>query len=140
MQITFAQQALVQLFYAVRRIVDEAGRALPRGAKVEGLLFDEMRYDRADAIGSDLPIFVESLASGVCNATVKDSMIPLATELRSADTVEGVTAARAEFEALDTDDGVRCVLAMPAEPMLWAVALTGLKPEELECLEANEGA
>ena len=41
---------------------------------------------------------------------------------------------------MDTDDGVRCVLAMPAEPMLWAVALTGLKPEELECLEANEGA
>ena len=34
-EVTFAQQALVQLFYAVRRVVDEAGRALPKGAKVE---------------------------------------------------------------------------------------------------------
>ena len=72
-EVTFAQQALVQLFYAVRRVVDEAGRALPKGAKVEGLLFDEMRYDRADAIGSDLPIFIQKMDGKLCNATVKDS-------------------------------------------------------------------
>ena len=89
-EVTFAQQALVQLFYAVRRVVDEAGRALPKGAKVEGLLFDETRYDRADAIGSDLPIFVDSLAGGICNATIKDSMVPLNTQLRASDTLEGV--------------------------------------------------
>ena len=33
---TFAQMVVLKLFYAVRRVVDEAGRALPKGAKVEG--------------------------------------------------------------------------------------------------------
>ena len=140
-EITFAQQALVQLFYAVRRVVDEAGRALPKGAKVEGLLFDEMRYDRADAIGSDLPIYIQAVDGGLCNATAKDSMEPLPAVLRSADTLEGVYSAQTELEELHTADGSSmCVLALPAESMLWAVALTGLDPEELKCLEANEGA
>jgi len=140
-EVTFAQQALVQLFYAVRRVVDEAGRALPKGAKVEGLLFDEMRYDRADAIGSDLPIFIQKMDGKLCNATVKDSMEPLPAALRAAETLEGVYAAQKELEELRAaDGGSMCVLALPAEPMLWAVALTGLEPDELECREANEGA
>ena len=32
----------------VRRVVDEAGRSLPRGSAVQGLLYDEARYERAD--------------------------------------------------------------------------------------------
>ena len=44
---TFAQMVVIKLFYDVRRTIDEAGRSLPRGAAVEGLLFDEARYERA---------------------------------------------------------------------------------------------
>ena len=59
---------VLKLFYAVRRVVDEAGKALPQGAGVQGLLFDEARYDRADTIGQDLPIILAT-ASGFANAT-----------------------------------------------------------------------
>lgn len=134
---TFAQQALVQLFYAVRRVVDEAGKSLPAGARVEGLLFDEMRYERADTIGSDQPIFLESASGGFVNATVKDANEPLTCELRAPLTSDELSAAQAELESLQ-GPGVTTVLALPADAMLWAEALTGLKPSQLECVE--EGA
>ena len=44
---TFAQMVVLKLFYAVRRVVDEAGKALPQGAGVQGLLFDEARLSFA---------------------------------------------------------------------------------------------
>ena len=36
-------RVVMKLFYSVRRVVDEAGRSLPNGAAVQGLLFDEAR-------------------------------------------------------------------------------------------------
>merc|ERR1719310_1838858 len=65
---TFAQMVVMKLFYSVRRVIDEAGRALPSGAGVQGLLFDEARYDRADTIGQNLPIYVQT-STGFVNAT-----------------------------------------------------------------------
>ena len=136
-EVTFAQQALVQLFYAVRRVVDEAGKSLPAGARVEGLLFDERRYERADTIGSDQPIFLEALSGGFVNATVKDAADPMRCELRAPLTSDELSAAQVELEEL-SEPGVTTVLALPADAMLWAEALTGLKPSQLECVE--EGA
>lgn len=136
-EITFAQQALVQLFYAVRRVVDEAGKSLPKGARVEGLLFDEARYDRADTIGSDQPIFLDSFAD-IVNATAKDMRDPLPVELRTASTAEELRAVQAELDGLDGPDASFAAIAIPADAMLWAEALTGLKPNQLECVE--EGA
>ena len=137
-EVTFAQQALVQLFYAVRRVVDEAGRALPKGAKVEGLLFDEARYDRADAIGSDVPIFLQTLTGDIVNATLKGGADPVPAVLRSPENSEELYAAQGELSKLDGSSP--SVIALSAEPMLWAQALTGLPESELVCLEANEGA
>lgn len=37
------RRVVMKLFYSVRRVVDEAGRSLPNGAAVQGLLFDEAR-------------------------------------------------------------------------------------------------
>lgn len=132
---TFAQMVVTMLFYAVRRVVDEAGRALPSGAAVQGLLFDEMRYDRADTIGQDLPIFVET-SSGLVNATAVTGWESLSTEIRAPTTVEELRVAVAELETVEAP----AALALPADPLLWAVSLTGLEPDELQCLQGNEGA
>lgn len=137
--ITFAQMVVMKLFYAVRRVVDEAGTSLPKGSAVEGLLFDELRYDRADTIGQDLPIFVET-TSGIVNATVRgpmDSYFP--AEIRTPTSVEELSEARDELESLSGSD-VTTAIVLSADPMLWATALTGLRPDQLVCLEANEGA
>eukprot|EP00316_Scyphosphaera_apsteinii_P012784 CAMPEP_0119325106 /NCGR_PEP_ID=MMETSP1333-20130426/64995_1 /TAXON_ID=418940 /ORGANISM="Scyphosphaera apsteinii, Strain RCC1455" /LENGTH=224 /DNA_ID=CAMNT_0007332993 /DNA_START=126 /DNA_END=800 /DNA_ORIENTATION=- len=152
---TFAQMVVVKLFYAVRRVVDEAGKALPKGAAVEGLLFDEARYDRADTIGQDIPIILES-PSGLVNATIQDSKHPVCAELRAPTSPEELSAAQSAFEGIcdscvttarqtDTIDvggvGVRMkAIALPADPLLWAMAFTGLKPSQLQSLEANQGA
>ena len=138
-EITFAQQVLVQLFYAVRRVVDEAGRALPSGATVEGLLFDELRYERADTIGSSAPIFLDTGgATSLVNATTKDGREEVVAVLRAPTTSEELAAAQAELES--SDDDALAIIALPPVPMLWAQALTGLDPGQLECLEGNEGA
>ena len=141
-EVTFAQQSLVQLFYAVRRVVDEAGKALPRGAKVQGLLYDESRYDRADTIGADLPIFLDTGAGNLVNATVKGSVVPVPAALRAPLAREDLKGAQEELEALKdgSEEELTAAIALPADPMLWAEALTGLEPDQLVCLEANEGA
>jgi hypothetical protein len=142
-EITFAQMIVVKLFYAVRRVVDEAGTALPQGAAVQGLLFDADTYDRADTIGQDLPIYVADPAGMLVNATSLDSEVPLqGTEIRSPTSVEELSAAMAELEGLveSADAPVTAAIALPAEPMLWAVALTGMDESTLQCLEGNEGA
>jgi len=134
---TFAQMVLVKLFYAVRRIVDEAGKSLPSGSKVEGMLFDGMTYDRADTIGADHPIFVDNGAADIVNATLVDVRDPLTIELRQASTSEELDAAQAELAGLGDADVITAI-ALPADAMLWAEALTGLKPSQLECVD--EGA
>ena len=141
---TFAQMVVLKLFYAVRRVVDEAGKALPQGAGVQGLLFDGARYDRADTLGQDLPIFVEQVAgSGVVNnATLSGQEDAVPTALRTVSTLEELCAAQAELEqaAADAPGEATRAIALPADAMLWAVALTGVEECQLEALEANAGA
>lgn len=142
-EVTFAQQSLLQLFYAVRKVVDEAGRALPSGAKVQGLLYDEARFERADTIGADnVPVFLQTAAGGFVNATLKEDIVPINLELRAPLANADLTAAIDELCVVGEDEGceVTTVVALPADPMLWAAALTGLEPEELACKEGNEGA
>jgi hypothetical protein len=82
---TFAQMVVHKLFYSVRRVVDEAGRALPSGARIEGVLYAEDRYDRADTLGlSNIPIYVQLSGAGeegsagvIVNATARDQWDPL---------------------------------------------------------------
>ena len=137
-ELTFAQMVVMKLFYAVRRVVDEAGCSLPNGAAVQGLLFDEQRYDRADTIGQDLPIYV-STASGLVNATQLGSQDPLPMELRTVASVDQLQAAEDELQDLSSTNAVSAI-ALPADAMLWASALTGRAPRDLECLAGNEGA
>ena len=140
-EVTFAQMALVKLFYAVRRVVDEAGKSLPKGAKVQGILFSEDRYDRADTIGADVPIYVDT-AAGLVNATAAGVMDALpSAELRAPASASELGLAQAELESLATAGPERLTaIALTAEPLLWALALTGLNASQLECLEANVGA
>lgn len=137
---TFAQMVVMKLFYSVRRVVDEAGRSLPNGAAVQGLLFDAARYDRADTIGQNLPIYVQT-GSGLVNATDSgawEAGLELAgVELRTPTNVDELSLGIGELE--EASPSVAAV-ALSADPVLWAVALTGLQPGELECLEGNEGA
>lgn len=136
---TFAQMVVLQLFYSVRRVVDEAGRSLPSGAAVQGLLFEEARYDRADTIGQDLPILVETPA-GLVNATSASGWEPLAAELRAPTTPAELRVAELELEGIGGSEPLVSAIALPADAMLWATALTGLEPSQLECKEGNEGA
>jgi len=133
---TFAQMVVLKLFYAVRRVVDEAGKALPQGAGVQGLLFDEARYDRADTIGQDLPIILAT-ATGFANATAAGQLDPLPAEVRAPRDLEALCTAKESLEAVD---GTTAIALPPDDAMLWAVALTGLEECELEALESNLGA
>ena len=128
---TFAQMVVLKLFYAVRRVVDEAGKALPQGAGVQGLLFDEARYDRADTIGQDLPIILAT-ATGYANATAAGQLDPLPAEVRAPRDLEALCTAKESLEAVD---GTTAIALPPDDAMLWAVALTGLEECELEALE-----
>ena len=134
---TFAQMVVLKLFYAVRRVVDEAGKALPQGAGVQGLLFDEARYDRADTIGQDLPIILATADGGFANATAAGQLDPLPAEVRAPRDLEALCSAK---EALETVDGTTAIALPPDDALLWAVALTGLEECELEALESNLGA
>ena len=138
-EITFAQQVIIKLFFGVRSVIDEAGRSLPKGSAVEGLLFDAARYDRADTIGQDIEVFLDNGGGSFVNATIKDTMEPVSLALRAPTTPESLAEVMAEFESFDAD-GVQPVIALPADAMLWASALTGLQPSDLQCLEGNEGA
>lgn len=135
-EVTFAQQALVKLFYAVRRVVDEAGKSLPKGAKVQGLLFDAARYDRADTIGAEVPIYLDSGGGAIMNAT-KLEMVPLPTELRAPSSSELLRIAQEELTGLG-EEAKTTAIALEADAQLWAQALTGLTPDKLVCID--EGA
>lgn len=184
-EVTFAQMVVVKLFYAVRRIVDEAGTSLPSGAAVQGLLFAAERYERADTIGQDLPIYTWSQEGGLLDVRERDpNPLPLhrrslalasfvqpccyqrravlrisslareqvtalndpqalpAAELRSPASLDALAEAEAELVGLasSADVPVTMAIALPDDPMLWAVALTGLEPPQLACREGNEGA
>jgi hypothetical protein len=132
---TFAEMVVLKLFYSVRRVVDEAGLALPKGAAVQGLLFDAARYDRADTLGQNLPILLDT-GAGLVNATAADAQDPVELELRAPASVEALEAARSELEAA----GTPAAIALPADAMLWACSLTGLCPVDLEPKAGNEGA
>ena len=105
-EVTFAQMVVVKLFYSVRRVIDEAGKALPQvaahsasgshaapshprhpsfqGAGVQGLLFAEPRFDPADTIGLELPVFVEAPDGVLLNCTgVSGPRRPLEATLRA---------------------------------------------------------
>jgi hypothetical protein len=151
---TFAQMVITKLFYGVRRVVDEAGRGLPSDAKIQGLLFSEERYDRADTLGQNIPIYVET-QEGMVNATTLKQWDPLDVDLRSPSSQNELMEAQAELMggisiaeegspklsaiALPAGDGITRDSAGQAN-FMWAMALTGLSTEELEMKEANIGA
>lgn len=91
-----------------------------------------------DTIGQDVPIYLET-PTGFVNATVKDVMEPLDTVLRAPTTVDTLESATADLSTADGGSGTK-VLVLPADSMLWSMALTGLQPSELQCLEGNQGA
>ena len=59
--------------------------------------------------------------------------------LQTPATAEELSLFAAQGEPEQTSSSV-AAFALSADPVLWAVALTGLQPSELECLEGNEGA
>jgi hypothetical protein len=98
-----------------------------------------------------VPIFVEQPEGILVNATIRDDAVPLEAALRAPESREALMAAQAELEVLmaeavsaqaeggGADEGVlTTAIALPADPMLWALALTGLTPDDLVCVE--EGA
>mmetsp|Transcript_2870 Transcript_2870/g.8077 ORF Transcript_2870/g.8077 Transcript_2870/m.8077 type:complete len:160 (+) Transcript_2870:220-699(+) len=139
-EVTFAQMVVVKLFYSVRRVIDEAGKALPQGAGVQGLLFAEPRFDPADTIGLELPVFVEAPDGVLLNCTgVSGPRRPLEATLRAPASVDELCAAQDAIREA-SDGGTASVVALPADPLLWAVALTGLEECQLEAKEGNAGA
>ena len=91
----------------------------------------------------DLPIFLEQAGGSVVNATLKGSIVPVPVELRAPCAREDLRVAQDELnEVADAsgDADAFTAMALPADPMLWAEALTGLSAEDLVCLESNEGA
>ena len=97
------------------------------------------RYDRADTIGQNLPIYVQT-STGFVNATDSgawEARVEMpSVELKTPATVEELSL----FAAQEQDSSSLAAFALSDGPMLWAVALTGLQPSELVCLEGNEGA
>ena len=97
------------------------------------------RYDRADTIGQNLPIYVQT-STGFVNATDSgawEARVEMpSVELKTPATVEELSL----FAAQEQDSSSLAAFALSDDPMLWAVALTGLQPSELVCLEGNEGA
>jgi|TARA_B110001469_G_scaffold29347_1_gene29903 hypothetical protein len=96
------------------------------------------RYDRADTIGQNLPIYVQT-STGFVNATDSgawEARVEVPVELQTPATPEELSLLAAQEQASSSV----AAFALSADPMLWAVALTGLQPSELECLEGNEGA
>ena len=150
---TFAQMVVTKLYYGVRRVVDEAGRALPSSARIEGLLFREERFDRADTLGQNIPIYVEIAGGQVVNATTLKQWegLPELT-LRSPVTKEELNAAETDFLSRgDTKEGAVAAIALSAGDgvtrdgasdanLMWAMALTGLSVDDLLAKEANIGA
>ena len=68
--------------------------------------------------------------------------MPVPAALRAPLAREDLKGAQEELEALKdgSEEELTTAIALPADPMLWAEALTGLEPDQLVCLEANEGA
>lgn len=102
-------------------------------------LLPSHRYDRADTIGQNLPIYVQT-STGFVNATDSgawEARVMLPVELLTPATAEELFAAQGEIEQASSSVAA---FALSADSVLWAVALTGLQPSELECLEGNEGA
>ena len=98
-------------FYATRRIVDAAGRALPQGQAVDACLYSEP-FDRGDAIGAGVPCLLEADGALV---TATDNRELWGDAFESAADIETLTKALTSAEAV----------AIPPDARLWAYALTG---------------
>lgn len=108
-----AEQRLLTLFYAVRRVVDKSGRALPAGQAVDACLYAQLGFEKADTIGAGVPCYVQS-----GDGSVK--------------TIDGASCDVSPTTAIDLhtlesalEDSA--AVAIPADPALWAFALTGLR-------------
>lgn len=109
-----AEQKLLTLFYAVRRVVDKSGRALPAGRAVDACVYAEAGFERADAIGAGVPCYLQAVDGALASADGEPSAARLAT---AGDVASLEAALGADADAV----------AIPADPLLWAFALTGLR-------------
>ena len=67
-----------------------------------------------------------------------DGPPPLSVELRAPTTLDELSAARDELRSFRGDGAA--AIALPDDPMLWAVALTERDVSELAAKEGNAGA
>ena len=111
-----AEQRLLTLFYATRRIVDAAGRALPQGQAVDACLYSEP-FDRGDAIGAGGPCLLEA-----------DGGLVVAKDRTPWDLSTFETAT--DFETLEKALASAEAVAIPPDARLWAYALTGATSDE----------
>lgn len=114
-----AEQRLLTLFYAVRRIVDRGGAALPSGKAVDAVLYARGTFAKADTIGAGVPCYVEE-ADGALTAAFADAPPPPATMTAAGDVAALEDALQGGSEAV----------AIPPDAALWAFALTGLRPSD----------
>lgn len=112
-----AEQRLLTLFYATRRIVDASGRALPAGQAIDACLYSEP-FDRGDAIGAGVPCLLEAEGKLVVS---DGSRTPWgkSSSFETASDVATLAEALASAEAV----------AIPPDAKLWAYALTGAMSE-----------
>ena len=113
-----AEQRLLTLFYATRRIVDAAGRALPQGQAVDACLYNEP-FDRGDAIGAGVPCLLEA-----------DGALVVAKDRTPWDLSTFETAT--DFETLEKALASAEAVAIPPDARLWAFALTGATSSDEE--------
>ena len=111
-----AEQRLLTLFYATRRIVDAAGRALPQGQAVDACLYAEP-FDRGDAIGAGVPCLLEA-----------DGALVVAKDRTPWDL--STFEAASDFETLEKALASAEAVAIPPDAKLWAFALTGATSDE----------
>ena len=112
-----AEQRLLTLFYAVRRIVDRGGAALPAGRAVDAVLYARATFSKADTIGAGVPCFVVE-DDGALTAETADAPAAPAAFVAASD----AGALEAALAAPST-----VAVALPPDANLWAFALTGMR-------------
>ncbi|KAJ1460686.1 hypothetical protein M885DRAFT_494983 [Pelagophyceae sp. CCMP2097] len=142
-EVTFAQQAVLQLFYAV----DEEGLRLPKGAGVQGILYAEETFDAADAVGSALPCYVALRGGGFARAESRDTTALPDAFVQSVSSELEMQAARSgagDFNVARTSETMvqprvaigavsdftsaeTTAIALPPDARLWAQALTNFR-------------
>ena len=112
-----AEQRLLTLFYAVRRIVDRGGAALPAGRAVDAVLYARATFSKADTIGAGVPCYVVE-DDGALTAETADAPAAPAAVVAASD----AGALEAALAAPST-----AAVALPPDANLWAFALTGMR-------------